>query len=369
LQARIGLVRPNAPRLIQRAVLASAVAWVPLLVMAFIDRPVDATAPVTFFKDLAVHVRFLIVVPLLILAEASIGPRTQMVIAEFVASGIVGENEAARFHAVLRRAKRLLDSKWAEAILLVAVYVFLWFVAKRVAIDDAAFWYEDIVERRLTPAGWWYAFVSTPIVVFLFTRWFWRYLVWAWLLRKIARLDLRISGAHPDRMGGLGFVNVAHSSFSKISLAASCVISAAAATRILHEGVALKSYQSMLIGFVVLSITVGLVPLFAFLRPLLRVKRRGIMTYGRFGMSYVQAFEKKWLGEAAPKEPALGSGDIQSLADLGGSYERLDNMSVVPFDRRTVIGFAFAAAAPMLPLLLSVISLREIVSLLFKAMM
>jgi hypothetical protein len=163
---------------------------------------------------------------------------------------------------------------------------------------------------------------------------------------------------------------VGHTSFAAVSLAASCVMSAAAANRILNEGASLKTFQSGLIGFVVLSIVVGLAPLFTFMKPLIRTKRRGLMKYGRFGSLYVLAFERKWLGENAPPADAmLGSGDIQSLADLGGSFERLDNMRVIPFDRKTAMSLIFSAAAPMLPLLLTAMPLRDMVRLLFKAMM
>jgi hypothetical protein len=117
-------------------------------------------------------------------------------------------------------------------------------------------------------------------------------------------------------------------------------------------------------------VVLALVPLLTFMRPLLIVKRKGIIKYGDLGGRYVREFEQKWIeGKGAPGEPLLGTGDIQSLADIGGSYERLDKMSVVPFDRRTVLAFAAAAAIPMIPLLLTVISLRELMQLFVKAMM
>jgi hypothetical protein len=370
VQAKIGLVSPTSPRLVTRAVVTALVAWLPLCVMAVIAGPAESTTGVTFFKDIAANVRFLFVIPLLILAEASIGRRTQWVVSEFLESGLVVDDDVPRFHAALGRAKALLDSFWAEVILLAAVYGFIWWVVRDASVDATSFWYQDPVSHRLAPAGWWYALVASPIVMFLFLRWMWRYAVWSWFLQRMARLNLNLAGTHPDRSGGLGFVDIGHTSFAAVSLAASCVISAAAANRIFHEGVSIKSYQSVLIGFVVLAIVVGLAPLATFLKPLIKTKRQGLFKYGRFASRYTQGFERKWLSEGAtPDEPMLGSGDIQSLADLGGSFERLDSMRVVAFDRKVVLTFAFAAAAPMLPLLLSVVPLREIVSLLLKAVM
>ena len=42
---------------------------------------------------------------------------------------------------------------------------------------------------------------------------------------------------------------------------------------------------------------------------------------------YAREFDRKWLRGGAPAdEPLLGSGDIQSLADLGNSYEVVKEM-------------------------------------------
>jgi hypothetical protein len=75
------------------------------------------------------------------------------------------------------------------------------------------------------------------------------------------------------------------------------------------------------------------------------------------------------MSRTTPDESMLGSGDIQSLAAIGGSFERVDGMRTVPFDRKTVVVFAAAAAAPMLPLLLTVMPFKEMVKLLVKAML
>jgi len=348
---------------------AAAVAWLPLLGVALVRPHHDAS--VTFFHDIAVHVRFLLVVPLLIMVEWGIGLRTKMVANEFVASGLVGEDDFPRLQSAVSKTRKLLGSAWADTLIAACTYLFIWIAMRNLTSDGSVFWFEEAVPggQRLTPAGWWYVFVASPLVGFLFLRWTWRYLVWSWFLNRVARLDLRIAGSHPDRAGGLGFVNIGQTAFASVILAASCVVAAAAANRVLYEGVSLITYRPLMIGFVVVSIVIGLAPFLAFVRPLIIAKWGGLMRYGRFSNRYVQSFERKWLGEPTPDEPMLGSGDIQSLADLGGSFERVDGMRTVPFDRRTVIIFAAAAAAPMLPLLLTAMPFKEIVKLLIKAML
>lgn len=56
----------------------------------------------------------------------------------------------------------------------------------------------------------------------------------------------------------------------------------------------------------------------------------------------------------------MGSGDIQSLADLANSYEVVRGMRPVPFSRDTIIQVAMAAVVPLLPLALTVVPAEEI---------
>jgi hypothetical protein len=367
---RLGWNRPpEAPRLIGRATAAALFAWLPLLVFWVLGGQEGAAIP--FSRDIGVHVRFLVVIPLLILAEGAIGQRTRFVAAGFMASGLIAEDDKARFEAAVRRTRRLLDSTWVDVLLLVVAYGIVWALVRTVARDGAVFWFEQsgAAGEGLSPAGWWYALVSVPTLGFLFLRWAWRYGVWSLFLNRLSRLNLQLTASHPDRSGGLAFINLGHTAFAFVSVATSLLVSAAVASRMVNEAAPLKSFQSMLIGFVVLALLVGLLPLMTFMRPLVRTKRRALIEYSELCSRYVRSFERKWIAAGAEADEAmLGSGDIQSLADLGGSFERVQYMRILPFDQRTVIGLAVAAAAPMVPLLLMIMPLREMIALIVKAM-
>jgi hypothetical protein len=56
----------------------------------------------------------------------------------------------------------------------------------------------------------------------------------------------------------------------------------------------------------------------------------------------------------------VGSGDIQSLADLANSYEVVKGMRAVPFGRDTIIQVAVPAVVLLLPLALTVVPAEEI---------
>jgi hypothetical protein len=84
----------------------------------------------------------------------------------------------------------------------------------------------------------------------------------------------------------------------------------------------------------------------------------------------VREFDDKWIGGAAPDgEPLMGSADIQSLADLGNSYEIVRSMRTVPFTRDAVIQLGVITLLPVAPLLLTMVSLEELLKRLFQILL
>ena len=362
------VVRPAKP-IALRAILLALFAWLPLLILALVAQRTGTEPRISFFNDLGVHVRFLIVIPLLILMEIPIGQRTRTVANTFVTSGLVRPKDRATFEDIAARTSRRADSTVVEILLLVAAVVSLSLMVKRLLNDGHVFWFEHVENgvEHLSPAGWWYV-IMAPVVGFLFLRWLWRYATWCWFLKKVSKLDLHLVATHADRAGGLGFVNLGQNSFAMLPLAASCVVAAAVGTDILQAGAKLMDYKTPLIAFVVASIVVGMIPFPIFFKTLARTKREALVEYGKLSTRYSQAFEGKWMGDGDKSEELLGSGDFQSLADLGGAYERLDSMRATPLDKRTAIAFALTAILPMLPLALTVMPLKEIVKVLMKAL-
>jgi hypothetical protein len=356
----------------RRRVLGAAglalLAWLPLVLLRLAFPRTGPEPEITFVEDLSVHVRFLLVVPLLVLADAVITARTGMTMDAFELSGLIPDAQRARFHDMKARTLRLGNSAVAQAIL-AGVVTLLIGVAIRSQGSHGLRWFQEQGSggAHLSIPGWWYVAASV-MQVYLFARHFWRYGLWCWLLFRTSRLDLRLVGTHPDRAGGLGFLNIGHAVFSSIPLAASCVLASRVATEVLQVGTPLESFQLPLLSFVVLSLAVGLLPFPIFVRTLARTKRRGLVQYGKLATRYVQDFEQKWLeGGATADERLLGTGDIQSLADIGGSFERLATMKVTPIDRRTLIAFVLASVLPLLPLALTIMPLDEIVKVLLRA--
>ena len=61
----------------------------------------------------------------------------------------------------------------------------------------------------------------------------------------------------------------------------------------------------------------------------------------------------------------VGSGDIQSLADLGNSFEVVRTMQIAPITRDAIVRLAVATLVPIGPLLLTMMPLEELLKTLF----
>lgn len=68
-------------------------------------------------------------------------------------------------------------------------------------------------------------------------------------------------------------------------------------------------------------ISVSLIPMAVAVPKLIALKEKGRLEYGVLSMVYSKSFDQKWIQKTLPvEEPLLGSGDIQSLADLSNSF-------------------------------------------------
>ena len=110
-------------------------------------------------------------------------------------------------------------------------------------------------------------------------------------------------------------------------------------------------------------------PLVVFLPQLMAARRRGLVEYGGLALRYAAEFDRKWLrGGAPPGEELLGSGDIQSLADMGGSFERIEQMRPVPFGLKDVTALVACCLVPMVPVLATVMPLEEVAKIVLKVL-
>ena len=364
----------DALSLLQRRVLViTLVAWLPLLILATLGgRAWGSAVPVPFLLDVEVHVRFLLTLPLLVVAELVVHQRMRPLVHEFLARGLIPEASRARFEAAVAGAQRLRNSALTEAVLVVLVYVVGLVIWPRVLALDVATWYAVPTPdgRLLSPAGWWFVYVSLPLFQFILLRWYFRLFIWVRFLAQVARCRLSLVPTHPDHVGGLGFLSSSVVAFAPLLAAHGALLAGGIANRIFFQGAALPDFKVELAVVVVFLLLVVLGPLLLFTPRLAEARRVGLREYGGLAQRYVRAFDDKWLrGGAPPEEPLVGSADLQSLADLGNSFELVRSMRVAPITRDAIVQLAVITLLPVAPLLLTMISLEELLKRLLQVVL
>ncbi|HET6981830.1 MAG TPA: hypothetical protein VFI53_06795 [Myxococcaceae bacterium] len=366
---RAHLSGPALEQLWRRLWVITVAAWVPLLVLSVIDgRAVGPPSPLPFLRDIEAQVRFLVALPLFIAAELVVHMRTRGVVAGFLDRGLVRPTDVPRYEALIASAMRLRNSVAIEIGLLVIVAtVGQWLWRSTIAFGSES-WYavQEGGRTRLTLPGLWFAAVSLPITQFFLLRWYFRLLVWFRFLFQVSRLDLHLVPTHPDRAAGLSFLGRGTYAFGPLLFAQGALLAGVIATRVLYGGKSLVDFKMDAIGLVGFFVLVLLGPLMAFTPGLARAKRAGLADYGKLASVYVFAFEDKWIRGGAGEAELLGTGDIQSLSDLGQSYSVIREMRVVPFGLQDITRLAAATALPLLPLGLTMFSLEELVMRLLK---
>ena len=361
---RTHLTGPTLELLRRRIAFFCLLCWVPLAVLSAVEGHLLSGAKFSFFHDIETHVRFLISMPVLLLAEIIVHRRLRSTVKHFIDRHIVSPEEMPKFHAAIDSAIRMRNSVIAEVVLLVIVFTGgIWIWRNEVALDIVS-WYASPRggQMHLTHAGSWFAFVSVPIFQFILLRWYMRMLIWFLFLLRVSHLRLQLLPANPDRAGGIGFLGRSTIAFAPFLFAQSALLAGQIASRIFYTGQSLLSFKMTIVGFVCFFVVVILAPLLVFTPQLWDAKLDGLAKFGSLAEEYVSDFDQKWLRRRVNDEQLLGSGDIQSLADLGNSYAVVGDMRAVPFSTEDVLWLLGASVVPMLPLLLTIMPLDQLVT-------
>jgi len=362
---RLHLASDRMDFLPRRILAAFALTWIPIALLSTFEGHVfGSSVRLPFFYDIDLQARLLVALPLLLFAEVDAFQRMRPVLPEFLRRDMIPDDQRAQFDEAVASARRMRDSTWAEVLLLLFVYGFgvnyLW---RTHLVMAAPTWYAVPLadgDRHLTAAGWWYALVSLPIWQFLLVRWYYRLVIWARLLWQISRIRLRLIPTQPDHCGGLGFLAPGIRAFSVLLVVHGTLVAGTLANRIFFRGGHLAAYKMQIGVYVGIMLLLVLGPTLSFTPALVKLKRVSLREYGAFAHDYVRDFDRKWVHGPPPAETLLGSSDIQSLADLGNSYDLIRKMQFVPFNRSVIISLAGAALLPIAPLVLTAVPLETL---------
>jgi hypothetical protein len=371
LQRRIGLIPPDGPGIGRRALFWALFAWLPIALWAFYTgRALPPAAPEPLLAHFGIHVRFLVAVPLLILAEGMAHGLTMQLLPYFVQSGVVPEREVPRFREVLAGIEKLRDTMMPWIAILAFVVAALT-VTDIVREPHEAAWAIEGggTARHLGFGALWFLYVGRPIYLMLLIGWVWRVILMFLLFRGIAKLDLAIVPTHPDRTGGLGFLERFPKAFAPVVMAAGAVLAAGWAHDVVYHGASVQSLRLPMIAFVVSALLIFLSPLLVFTGPLLKAKKQALLDYGALIGRHGKLVRERWIEGREVKEDAiLNAPELGPVADTTSLYEAVKHMRIVPLGKASVAPILLAAAIPMIAVFAIEVPLKAILKMLVKAL-
>ncbi len=349
------MARIDSPRsrTIRLAVCAVALAWIPTAILASLHG-LDTLR--SFLTDCAAQSRLLVVIPLLILTEPALAERLVALAHKFREEGLVKEEDWPRFDTAIRSLERRGNTLIVQAVMMVLVYIF---VASTIAIIAASplmpwcFGPRGIL--TLSPSGSWYAVVSLPIILLVLLQWIWRQLRWFWFLVIVSRMDLQLIPAHPDRAGGLIFIEQCIWQYLPFCFAIGTIVAGGVANRVLYMRQSVSSFRYTPLAVIAIVVILCAGPLCVFWGTLRRTRRRGIFQYGALATSMGRQFEQQWLASpSSPRADALKMSDFSATIDLYSIVSNVQQSKTVPIGVRSISRLAGAALAPAIPLALIV---------------
>jgi hypothetical protein len=331
-----------------RALVLAAIGWLPPVLLTAI-----AGGPHAGLVGL--DTRFLIAIPVLLWAETFVDVRVQAAVAQFTARGIVTPADLPRFQAIVADTQRLHRS--ARATVAIVLLAFGLSVARRLHGHAS----------QLPVVDAWISYLSLPLVRIVLLQWIRRWALWALLLFRVSRLDLRLEPIHPDLAGGLGFLEQATTAFLSLEVAVGSVLGGRLMQELADDFSDLGMAKTEVAAFALITIAMTFGPLVCFSRKLLLCKQRGQLGYGELASRHNRLFAERWLGGAGG-DP-LGDPSISSLADLGTSYGSIDRMRPLPVGRQSIIAVLAVCLIPALAALIGHVSLQEALKRIVKTVL
>ena len=349
------LERVTHLNLVRLILAATAIAWVPLLLLSLVEWTIEGRGE-PLLRELSIHLRFLVAVPLFLIAERLLDGSCHYAIEQLFGEGFVKPEHVGRVRAMLRQVERWRDSPWPEAVILLGAL-----------LVGIATWSGFLHQPGVAPleahgaVGAWYALVSLPLFQFLLWRSLFRWGLWARVLGGLSRVPLRLLAAHADRRGGIAFLKRPSLGYGMLLLlAVGSVLCGRWASEIVQHGAKLSSFKPFFLVFVCVGSLISFAPLLAFVPRLLATRREGRREYEALVSDYSSRFAARWLS-GAPRSELLGSADIQSLADLGTTYrETIEKMQPLLFSPKDLILLVVVALLPAIPVLLFEVPAQQV---------
>ncbi|HEY6639417.1 MAG TPA: hypothetical protein VIY67_01660 [Nitrospiraceae bacterium] len=372
LQRAIGLIPAGGLGIVRRCLIFALVTWLPIAIWAlYWRRAFPGVVGEPLLQHFGVHARCLVAIPLLVVAELVGDMVSSHIVPYFVKSGLVQDDMKSQFVHILRSAERLRDGWYAWVSMLVIMLLMVLIGDKDATHLHELNWADegDAGNLHLGFGGWWYLFVMRPVFIWLLLAWVWRLVVCLVLLWRVSRLNLHLVPTHPDRAGGLGFLEDIPLIFSPVIFASSAVLASRWGHDVFYHDVDVYSFAIPLGVYVAAMLILFLGPLVVFAPILRRLKRQGLLEYGTLVGQHGRLVRRRWISnEQIPDAPLLQAAELGPVIDTVSMYEVVEQIQPAPIGKQALLAVLLPALIPMLPVVAIQIPLKEILIGLLKTL-
>ncbi len=372
LQRRFGLLHERSLKTGRRALLFVGLAWFVPLLLGLPRSFLAADTPGSYLGDLGVWARFVVAIGAFVLAEQQVERGLRIKLGQFLKAPLIAPGSVAPFAQAVTTALERRDSRVAEAVCLVLAIVAAVVAFANTHAATVSSWAVEVSPdgNRLTLTAWWMVFVSQPLFVFLLLRGLWRHFVWAQLLRRIARLELRLVATHPDGNGGLAFLASYPNAYVLFIFGVSAAIGAAVAKHLLQESLTSTTFSIIAGGWLVVVLALFAYPLSAFSKPLAELKEKSLLMLGTQATRYQRLNERKILGTNVAAESAdEAQQQADDIADPTKQFETTRKLSAMLLNRSAIVPVAAAALLPIAAAGATILPYKEVFSVLKKLLL
>ena len=355
----------------RRALGLALLTWLPIAIWALATGRVGSLddSGESLLRHYGVHVRCLLVIPLLILAEPMLHRAARAIALRLADTATTPEARAA-FDAAGQAVVRLRDATLPWVLLLGAAIG--WSLADDPRLHgDAMAWALD-AEGRLGFGGAWFAYVVRPVFLALLLAWAWRIVLLTLWMGRVGRIGLSLVPTHPDRAGGVASVEKLPGAFALVSMALSAMLASRWAHEILHHGASIAAYRHAVIVFVAVWSLLLLLPLLAFAPALSRTRKQALQAYSALVGRQGALVHRRWI-EGREVLAALHDALVRTLrrrpvADAAAMYEAVVKMRPLPIGKVSIMGILLPLALPLLVVAALQVPLKDLLLKLAKAL-
>jgi hypothetical protein len=332
---------------VRRAIVFALLTWVPIMIWSLLrGRFIDAAVGEPLLQHYGVHVRCLVAIPLLILGEATLNHAALRYLPQFITSGIVDDVTQPRFEKAVREFRRMRRSTLPWLVVITVALV--WVVVDRPATPtDELSWAID-ENGALGFGGIWFSYVVRPIFEILLLGWLWRIALLSLQFVRFSRIGLSLVPSHPDRAGGIGFLERLPQAFAPVSLGLSAMLASRWAHQIVHHDMALDALKVPAAVFVVVWSLVLLAPLAALMPLLLSAKHAALPDYAAMVAEQGRLVRQRWIDRTTNAEtPLLEPAGIGPIADAATMYGQVKAMRIFLVGKASLIAIFLPIVVPM----------------------